>query len=88
MAIFDKDGNGVLDKEEMKEFKATWKNLTASKGTASGTAANVAGSGGSIDANSGAPVSNQDNTAGQGTSGCGGPGGFCCCRCGCPKGGR
>jgi hypothetical protein len=85
MAMFDKDGNGVLDKEEMKAFKLHWKNMTTPQGTASGPRPDPNGvdSGATVDANSGAVVSKQDQM-----SGCGGPGGFCCCRCGCPKGGR
>lgn len=84
MAMFDKDGNGVLDKEEMKAFKLHWKNMTTPQGTASGPRPDPNGvdSGATVDANSGAVVSKQDQM-----SGCGGPGGFCCCRCGCPKGG-
>ncbi len=82
LAMFDKDGNGVLDKEEMMEFKKQFKNI--STGSAPATpfpGANAAPS-------SGALVKQPEGPAGSAASGCGGPGGFCCCRCGCPKGGR
>ena len=31
--MFDKDGNGVLDKAEMLAFKAHWKNAASKPGT-------------------------------------------------------
>jgi hypothetical protein len=85
MAMFDRDGNGVLDKQEMMEFKATWKRMaTTPNGSAPGpNGPDANNSGGGSDVNSGAVIKQQDSA-----SGCGGPGGFCCCRCGCPKGGR
>jgi hypothetical protein len=82
MAMFDKDGNGVLDKEEMMEFKKQFKNIS----TGSGPATPLPGA--NADPRSGALGKQPEGSAGSAASGCGGPGGFCCCRCGCPKGGR
>lgn len=85
MAIFDKDGNGVLDKVEMMEFKKQFRNLS----TGSGPAPSPADSGANADPSSGGLAAQQaDASTGSAAAGCGGPGGFCCCRCGCPKGGR
>jgi hypothetical protein len=85
MAMFDKDGNGVLDKEEMMEFKKQFRNIS----TGSGPAPNPADSGANAAPNSGAlAAQQQDGATGSAAAGCAGPGGFCCCRCGCPKGGR
>ena len=83
MAIFDKDGNGVLDKEEIAEFKSHWKRAATGSGPAP---SNAGDSGGNPDSNSSQPK--EDSAGVASASGCGGPGGFCCCRCGCPKGGR
>jgi hypothetical protein len=87
MAMFDKDGNGVLDKQEMMEFKKAFKSL--STGSGSGPAPGPADSSANADPNSGGSAAQpQDKSTGSASTGCGGPGGFCCCRCGCPKGGR
>jgi hypothetical protein len=72
MAIFDKNGDGVLDTEEIKAFKDYWTKATSKPGTAADAAAADQA------AFSLAPVQ----------VGCGCPGGFCCCRCGHSKGGR
>jgi hypothetical protein len=86
MAMFDKDGSGTLDKEEMKAFKLHWKNLTSgSSRPLSGADTSAVGN---SDANSTAVAKQGDGAVSSSASGCGGPGGFCCCRCGCPKGGR
>ncbi len=85
--MFDKDGNGVLDKAEMLAFKAHWKNAASKPGTPA-----AAPSGADAAQNPGATddglVKQEEAVGVSSGQGCGGPGGFCCCRCGCPKGAR
>lgn len=76
MAMFDRDGDGTLDKEEIKAFKDYWTSATSKPGTA-------AGDPGQLDAAVGAGATSEPLPIG-----CGCPGGFCCCRCGSAKGGR
>ena len=85
MALFDKDGNGVLDKAEMLAFKEHWK----STATKSGTAAAPSGADAAQNPGVHSTSVKQEGVVGAASGqGCGGPGGFCCCLCGCPKGGR
>jgi len=85
MALFDKDGNGVLDKAEMLAFKEHWK----STATKSGTAAAPSGADSAQNPGVHSTSVKQEGVVGAASGqGCGGPGGFCCCLCGCPKGGR